>query len=779
MRAVLFVAFVVVCGVSPALADDGRFRPVPLGEADYTALRDVVRVVVKPTSRAAVETSGAALCAFDQGGRVVCAGGGLGRRFPEAAAAPSLATPCFGDDEVFGEGGLAIVALDLAADTCAMTKGGRVYCSESLTPPMLRTADGGVDGAVRAVAMTNGAIVYADADGLQTMRTRVSLERDFGPKRRITNVPTRVVALTQASDDAYCLLGEDGHVYCTDEVEQDEMSAVRPDAPVVFHRVSAAGPMWGTAAEMCEGAACAGSLREPLSGVVELVAVGRFYHCALSRDGQVACWESPRQRPWRMPRFTAPTSIAASRSGLCALTRKGTVECVGFELLEDGPIAPLAEVKGLVGVRQIALGDEVLCAVTKGGRVDCRFILPRPVPEPATIGDEDEVAEVEPRWTSAVGRPAVAILGWTRDLTKLVFAGSYYELDEATSPLIGVTTRGELIGARAPGEKARAGEAGGVDEGGSSDKVEAVELLSGLPCVRVAGQTWCRALDESGDAWTPWRAVSGPATGLPWWVAGLAQQEDPAGADDMAAILTRAGRVPVEVIAWDDIPCVRFADGGVACLRRGVRTELVSVLAPKEAPGDVCTSVVAPRGETMRGVIDLDGDHGTACVLLENRDIACWGYLGTLEGGAYTGIERRWVPRVVGRVEGAVSIAVSQSLVCALTAAGEVWCVGSAGEGRAPGRWGGFGTSPQKVVGLGGVTGLAALPGHTLVCAWSTPDVRDGGTRVAGTAGRKDPREDPNGAVTEALAAGRAVCWGDEATLRDLNATFVGKPRRR
>jgi hypothetical protein len=547
-------------------------------------------------------------------------------------------------------------------------------------------------------------------------------------------------------------------VYCTDEVEQDELTAAGPDARLAFHRVMAAGPTWGTAADKCAAENCGG----PLSEVVEIIAVGRFYHCALSRDGEVACWESPHHRPWRMPRFTAATSIAGSGSGLCALTKAGTVECVGFELLEDGPIAPLAEVRGMVGVRQIALGDEVLCGVSKGGRVDCRFILPRPPPEPeAALDEEADEVDVAPRWTSAVGRPAVAILGWTRDLAKLAFAGTYFELDEATSPLIGVTRGGELVGARAP-----AGEAASGAGGAGSD----IELLSGLACLRMAGLTWCRALDDGGDAWTPWRAIEGwPTTGLPWWVAGLPER------DELAGALKRTGRVPVEVIAWEDVPCMRFADGGVSCLRRGVRAELGPVLAPRDAPGDVCTSLVEPRGEVMSRVIDLDGDHQTACVLLENRDIACWGDLGALEAETFGTVDRRWTPRVVARVEGAVSIAVSQSLVCALTAAGQVWCVGSGGEGRAPGRWGGFGTRPQKVVGLSGVTGLAALPGHTLVCAWSTPTVSDA-ERVAV---RKDPREEPDGAVADAVAAGRAVCWGDEATLRDLNATFLGKPRRR
>ncbi|HRE91118.1 MAG TPA: hypothetical protein PK095_18495, partial [Myxococcota bacterium] len=73
------------------------------------------------------------------------------------------------------------------------------------------------------------------------------------------------------------------------------------------------------------------------------------------------------------------------------------------------------------------------------------------------------------------------------------------------------------------------------------------------------------------------------------------------------------------------------------------------------------------------------------------------------------------------------------------------------------------------------------LPGYPLACgfvgAGIDPRPEDRPSRRPSE--RSDPRDAPAAALVEALAAGQAVCWGDDEALRFLNASFLGRPKRR
>lgn len=273
-------------------------------------------------------------------------------------------------------------------------------------------------------------------------------------------------------------------------------------------------------------------------------------------------------------------------------------------------------------------------------------------------------------------------------------SGTCFELDDTTSPLLGITRSGELLGARPPA---------GVTGPG-------FQLRQGLPCIHRDGQAWCREVDDDKDVWGPWTlAAATESPRLPWWVT--ANEKAP----NLIDASSQDPRTPAKIIAMDDIPCVRYTDGSVACLRRGATsTTLAPVPAPRTARTDICDACIAPNPSPLTGAIDK----------------------------------------------------------------GEVHCIGKPTGGRARGRWGGFGATPQPVVGLEEMTGLATLPGFWLTCAGSTP-IEDHATTPSARTDRKDPLDDPSGLLADALALGRAACRGDDDALRYLNAALLGRPKRR
>lgn len=765
----LLLSLVVSTPSGPARGQ--RFEPITTRLGDYRALREVSRVVIRPAPPGELEADGLSLCAFGTRGELTCIG---------ALTSPTRSgPPCFGPPGSFETD--PIVDLALEPSPCAATRGGRLFCAAALTWPMLSPA--GSETGVPIVSFSTHAALYADRTirTLATLRTGLDRSPRFSAPRPIVGGPETIIAMTATDSDAICLLGADGHVHCTDWDAQNDRSEADPDGPIHFERVGAPRKTRGLGPyERCAERPC----KDALEGAVQLASAGVYETCALLRDGEVVCWDSPYNRPHRLPRFTRPVSIAASRSGVCAVTHKGRVECLGFDALdevsEDNVIEPVAPVPDLTQVKRVVLSREALCAVTTSGRVDCRHLRSRPAPEPE--GPDLDAEAPGPRYSHGADEPAVAIIPWTRDLVDLGFAGTWTELDEALSPLIGVTREGRLLGAKPP-----AGLASGRPE-----------LVPGLPCLRSGGVVHCRKSDDSGEHWEPWREVSVVAAhSSPWWL-GLASDavspdEPLPQLSDLEPLMAKAGLKPIELVGWDGLPCLRFEGGEVRCVRRGpTAVELVSLPAPLPAAADagsgICSAYIqrvdTPATANLRGVIDLDGSHRTLCALRDNGDIACWGDLSKLpyehpEADARPPA-RHFAPRLLASVPDAVELAVTPTFVCARTRSGEVHCVGDAGRGRAPGRWGGFGATPSRLVGVTGLTRLITLPGHPLACGFSSvatapkPD-----ERPSGRPEKKDPREDPHGALAEALAGGQAVCWGDDEALRYLNATWLGRPKRR
>lgn len=746
----------LVALVALSAPDPGRFAPIATALSDYRALRDIKTLYLGPVGSGGLELDGLSLCALDTSDRLSCAG-----EFVPSAPPGTFHPPCFGPIGFFAQSD-PVTLLDLERSPCAVTNSGGLFCAGVLTSPMLSPVAAAAEPSkTRPLLLTSSAVFYAD----QTIRTRSFDGTRFSAHRPIVGGPKSVTAMTQSQTSGLCLLGDDGSVHCTDTETQAERDEVAQDGPLHFERVGAPRAERGFGPRIrCEETPC----REPLTGVVQLADAGSFDTCALTKDGEVACWESPREIPYRLPRFSQPKAIGASRSGVCAVTRTGRVECLGHESMDETIVEPLAEVPGLVDVRAVHVSREAFCAVTNKGRVDCRHLRTRPPPEPES--PDLDADPPEPRYRNAPGEPAVAIIPWTRELTSLTFAGTWLELDEELSPLIGVTRDGRLLGARPPaGVEAR--------------HLAQAALSPSLPCLELAGTVHCRRQADRGDRFEPWREVARASPSLPWWSS---LPSDPSGErpgfPELASLLEKAGGRALELVGWDGVPCLRFESGEVRCLRRGpLGADLVPVPAPRVDRHDICSAFIrGPGPEVLRGVIDLDGSHRTVCALTNRGELVCWGDLSELADNS--GPTRRYAPIVVGQVPDAAEIAVTPDFVCVRTRGGEVFCLGTAGRGRAPGRWGGFGATPTRLPGVSGLTHLATLPGHPLACGFTRASARPDGRgdpRTSERPERKDPRDDPQGALAEALSDGQAICWGDDEALRFLNATFLGRPTRR
>ncbi len=255
----------------------------------------------------------------------------------------------------------------------------------------------------------------------------------------------------------------------------------------------------------------------------------------------------------------------------------------------------------------------------------------------------------------------------------------------------------------------------------------------------------------------------------------------------------------VEVAAGEGATCALMNDRTVRCWGRNDYGEL-----GREASLTDAATPVSVFGVSTAVHIAMGGDPGDegdlACVILANDDVSCWGYQrlmpvekaktgfptpvpelhGTLQlvmgGGTVYAVMKdgrilAWgstafnaigngeqlskdvgITQVPG-VSGATMVAAGQNHACAVVAEGNVICWGYAGKRQAP----------TPVIGVTGVTAIAAAAGSDETCA-----VIEGG-KVSCWSERAGPAEQPGLTGVTALAArmhfcalvGTAVtCWG-------------------
>jgi alpha-tubulin suppressor-like RCC1 family protein len=391
----------------------------------------------------------------------------------------------------------------------------------------------------------------------------------------------------------------------------------------------------------------------------------------LGASAAIACSHSG-SRPTTAPVPPGPppsasgtaTAISAGYGHTCALTSAGGVECWGDNgsgQLGDGTTAdrhsPVA-VSGLAsGVRAIAAGEVLTCAVTSAGGVKCwgynRY---------GQLGDG----------TTADRHSPVAVSGLAG--VRAIAAGE--ALGCALTSAGGVKCWGDN----------RYGELGDGTTTDHHAPVDVSGLRSGVTAIAVgylhacaltsAGGVKCWGYNrygQLGDGTTTDRRTPVDVSGLAGGVTAIT-----AGGGHSCA-LTRTGGVK----CWGSNHLGELGDGTAT---RQLTPSAVSGLASGVA-------AIAAGGEA----------HG--CALTSAGAVKCWGYNGYSQLGDGTTVNRHSPVDVSGLPEGVQAIAAGgYGHTCALTSAGEVKCWGRNTSGQL-----GDGTLTERRTPVG-VT-LARLPG--------------------------------------------------------------------
>jgi alpha-tubulin suppressor-like RCC1 family protein len=193
--------------------------------------------------------------------------------------------------------------------------------------------------------------------------------------------------------------------------------------------------------------------------------------------------------------------------------------------------------------------------------------------------------------------------------------------------------------------------------------------------------------------------------------------------------------------------CALLSNGTVDCWGDNDQGQLGigTTTGPDTCPGAPCSRTpVAVTGLTGVTAISVGGGvgDGTACALLSNGTVDCWGnnQYGQLGNGTTASSS---TPMAVTGLTGVVAISASENFTCALLSNGTVDCWG-----LGPGT-----TGPDQCMGCcGGASGGAAV---SIPCSM-TPVAVSGLTRVTAISAGL-------GYACALLSGGTVECWGDNA----------------
>ena len=183
----------------------------------------------------------------------------------------------------------------------------------------------------------------------------------------------------------------------------------------------------------------------------------------------------------------------------------------------------------------------------------------------------------------------------------------------------------------------------------------------------------------------------------------------------------------------------------------------------------------------LEGIVDIDAHCGTACAVMADRSVKCWGsgVFGQIGDGDK---KNRDVPTPVKDLAGAAEVGCGQNHCCARKDDGTVWCWGYNSSGQC-----GDGTrekrmAPVQVKEVAKATGLAVttngacalVEGGTVICwgdgFYKGPAVVEGATDVVAI--------DGEGLVCGVTKGGTALCWGPntwgqlgDGTTKDRKST--------
>ncbi len=513
------------------------------------------------------------------------------------------------------------------------------------------------------------------------------------------------------------------------------------------------------------------------------LAAGFQFICVLGDDGVVKCWGTNRFGELGLGATSDPRSCKAEEMGnaglvalpapavalgasyehACALLASRDVTCWGENRLgqlgvgdttpRPGPSAPLVFESGFTPA-QLVLGDSHGCVLSTDARVKC-WGSDQERQLGAPVGGD----LVAPGPDLRVRGAEVAALAAGRDHTCAVLAGGGLKCWGANDD--GQLGLGDTLGR---GDR--------PDQMG--DVLAAVDLGAGVvvTAVGVGAAHTCAVL----------------ATGaVSCWGAGAAGQLGH-GAATSAAAPPPPFDLPSKVTAiaaGDDFSCALLADGRVVCWGSGARGQLgTGDITSRAAPG----AAVALSGKATA----IAAGNGHACVVLENRTLACWGAneAGQL-GVGDTQDRTRPAAVALGDV---VAVASRLDSTCVLLGNHGVRCWGSNARGQL-----GLGDAldraapPDASIDLGtGRVAAAIAVGAAFTCAlldtaqtkcWGDNQAAQLGAPLRAPAYGDGPNElgdflasavQGGGRSVRAIAAGRAHacavldtgdvrCWGDNS----------------
>jgi hypothetical protein len=363
----------------------------------------------------------------------------------------------------------------------------------------------------------------------------------------------------------------------------------------------------------CELAGCDGDATDPLTGVAA-VSDGIGGACALLETHAIDCWGADgggelgngkttglesNPTPSQVEGISMATEVSMGDGHTCAVLEDGGAECWGsdyFGMLGDGkteeqqppPGEPVA-VSGLTGVKAIAAGGSVTCALLTDGHVDCWG-----ADFNGQLGDGSLSEHGEQDVPIAVSgiTDAVAISAGKDEHTCALLADEHVEC-------WGTDDWGQL------GNDGPAPEACDEGQACSATPVEA-QGVAGATQVS-AGVGYTCALLSSGTVECWGMGVKG----------ALGDFEDEASPTPVAVPgLTDA----TSVSAGEDDACATVA-GGVDCWGAWL-------WGLSEGKGVEHASATPIAG--LAGPVSVVAGYGQACALLSSGGVDCWG--GDLEG---------------------------------------------------------------------------------------------------------------------------------------------------
>ena len=487
-----------------------------------------------------------------------------------------------------------------------------------------------------------------------------------------------------------------------------------------------------------------------LTNNVSALAAGSAHTCALLDDGTIECWgdnthgqlgdnsTSNSPSPVAVSGITGAIAIAASGNHTCALLATGSLECWGQNTngqLGNGSTTDSSKpvtVSNLGGTpTAFVLGAAHTCALLSNGSAKCWGSNAG-----GQLGNGTTTDSSTPVSVSSLTSATALTAGASHTCAAVSTGGGIVEC-------WGLNASGQL------GDNTTTSRSAPVQTAGLTSIASLAAGASHTCAQTTTGILQCWGLNANGQLGNATSQAGGVLTPLP--VAGM-------------------GELAGSLFMGDTYACGLTA-GGTAKL--GAGGTLTTNGSPfcwgqnSDTLGDGTTNATTVPVSVLglaNKVKSLVTDTSGTCAILTDGTVQCWGNNanGILGNGTTTSSPK---PVSVTGLTGAVSqMAITPYFACALITDGTVQCWGNNGYGSLGNGSTTNSTTPVKVTGLTGVTGLSGQNFHTCVVisdgtvkCWgdnvTTPTAVSGiATAKAITAG-----QDFNCAL---LADTTVTCWG-------------------